>query len=256
MSAYSHNQDWTKEMMSGEELPAFSGPLDPDLGFEGAGAGDYPFIVPDNGFGSSSANIGSLCIPQSQLHEPWKYGVGNAMGTGMGMGMDMDMRFGQFSTLPNVLAPYLPVDGHPDPAIDHGFQALQETNLPDMPYHGSFGPVHEAPPLLPGYFAQPAMPIPPFGVLTVPTTNTAMQFHPATAVQGPFICTQSGCSVTFKRDTDRFRHEAGVHGINRPMYLRQIHGCSKSQGAGYTRKDKLVEHMWKKHGNLGFVKRT
>jgi hypothetical protein len=33
-------------------------------------------------------------------------------------------------------------------------------------------------------------------------------------------------------------------------------GCNKSEGVGYTRKDKLTEHLWKKHGNLGYVKRT
>jgi len=62
--------------------------------------------------------------------------------------------------------------------------------------------------------------------------------------------------VTFKRDSDRIRHEAAIHGINQGLYLCPVNGCSKSQGIGYTRKDKLTEHLWKKHGNLGFVKRT
>jgi len=72
----------------------------------------------------------------------------------------------------------------------------------------------------------------------------------------PIPCTQLGCFVTFKRDSDRIRHEAAIHGINQGLYLCPVNGCSKSQGIGYTRKDKLTEHLWKKHGNLGFVKRT
>jgi hypothetical protein len=72
----------------------------------------------------------------------------------------------------------------------------------------------------------------------------------------PIPCHQFGCFATFKRDPDRIRHEAAVHGINKATYLCHVVGCNKSQGVGYTRKDKLTEHLWKKHGNLGFVKRT
>jgi hypothetical protein len=72
----------------------------------------------------------------------------------------------------------------------------------------------------------------------------------------PIPCHQFGCFATFKRDPDRIRHEAAVHGINKATYLCHVVGCNKSQGVGYTRKDKLTEHLWKKHGNLGYVKRT
>jgi hypothetical protein len=71
----------------------------------------------------------------------------------------------------------------------------------------------------------------------------------------PIPCYQFGCFATFKRDPDRIRHEAAVHGINKATYLCHVVGCNKSQGVGYTRKDKLTEHLWKKHGNLGYVKR-
>jgi hypothetical protein len=72
----------------------------------------------------------------------------------------------------------------------------------------------------------------------------------------PIPCHQFGCFATFKRDPDRIRHEAAVHGINKATYLYHVVGCNKSQGVGYTRKDKLTEHLWQKHGNLGYVKRT
>jgi hypothetical protein len=89
--------------------------------------------------------------------------------------------------------------------------------------------------------------------------SLVVQAAPALATtpcQPQFPCTQPGCYMVFNRNADRIRHEAGVHGINRPLYLCHVPGCNKSQGTGYTRKDKLVEHLWKKHENLGFTKKT
>jgi len=70
------------------------------------------------------------------------------------------------------------------------------------------------------------------------------------------LCSQFPCPMTFKRHADRIRHEAAVHGVNQQLHLCQIPGCPKGQGRGYSRADKLTEHLWKKHGNLGYVKRT
>ena len=39
MSDRIDNQNWAYRMMDGEEEPAFSGPLNPHVGFEGAEAG-------------------------------------------------------------------------------------------------------------------------------------------------------------------------------------------------------------------------
>jgi hypothetical protein len=90
--------------------------------------------------------------------------------------------------------------------------------------------------------------------------SQSMQAPPAIATQAPILiqCTALGCSATFKREPDRLRHESAVHGINQLLqfYLCPVIGCSKSQGSGYTRKDKLTEHLWKKHGNLGYTKRV
>jgi len=90
--------------------------------------------------------------------------------------------------------------------------------------------------------------------------SQSMQDHPAMPTQAQVLiqCTALGCSATFKREPDRLRHEAAVHGINQllQLYLCPVNGCSKSQGSGYTRKDKLTEHLWKKHGNLGYTKRV
>jgi hypothetical protein len=89
--------------------------------------------------------------------------------------------------------------------------------------------------------------------LPLATRTAASGMTPALA---QFHCTQIGCPVAFKRDPDRVRHEAALHGINQGFYLCPVAGCIKNQGARYSRKDKLTEHMWKKHANLGFTKRT
>jgi hypothetical protein len=90
--------------------------------------------------------------------------------------------------------------------------------------------------------------------------SQSMQAPPAMPTKAPVLtqCTALGCFAAFKREPDRLRHEAAVHGINQllQLYLCPVIGCSKSQGSGYTRKDKLTEHLWKKHGNLGYAKRV
>jgi hypothetical protein len=87
-------------------------------------------------------------------------------------------------------------------------------------------------------------------------TQHATTASTAPSMQAPIPCSQMGCAITFKRDSDRIRHEGCVHSLSRRVHLCHVLGCSKSQGAGYTRRDKLVEHLWKKHANLGFVKRV
>lgn len=67
-------------------------------------------------------------------------------------------------------------------------------------------------------------------------------------------CTQPACPATFRRQYERARHEAAVHGINRGLHHCPIVGCTKSHGAGYSRADKVTEHLWKKHANLGYTK--
>lgn len=62
------------------------------------------------------------------------------------------------------------------------------------------------------------------------------------------------CMITFGRDADRIRHNSTVHGINRRTHLCPVPGCEKSQGRGYSRPDKVKEHLWRKHGDLGYVK--
>jgi hypothetical protein len=89
---------------------------------------------------------------------------------------------------------------------------------------------------------------------TVSVTATANVALPTQ--QDSIPCSILSCPRTFKRNYERARHEGTVHGINRRAYLCPIHGCLKGQGRGYSRADKLTEHLYKKHGNLGYRKRA
>jgi hypothetical protein len=72
----------------------------------------------------------------------------------------------------------------------------------------------------------------------------------------PFTCGRGNCTKAFRRKADLVRHRKTIHGVNHILHFCPILGCAKSQGHGhgYSRDDKLTEHMWKKHGNLGFSK--
>jgi len=87
----------------------------------------------------------------------------------------------------------------------------------------------------------PAAPVDP-QALGIPVVPSA---HP---------CTQIGCPATFRRPYERARHETAVHGINRVLHHCPIVGCPRSQGTGYSRADKVKEHLWKKHADLGYTK--
>ncbi|CZR66277.1 uncharacterized protein PAC_16178 [Phialocephala subalpina] len=62
------------------------------------------------------------------------------------------------------------------------------------------------------------------------------------------------CNRSFKRDCDRGRHERSIHSATHGRFVCPIAGCPRSQGAGYCRADKVKEHLWKKHRDLGYVK--
>jgi len=69
-------------------------------------------------------------------------------------------------------------------------------------------------------------------------------------------CTWQGCNATFSRKADRERHIATKHRHVRYYHCR-VAGCPKSRGSnalrawkGYSRIDKLQEHMRKKHADV------
>ncbi|PMD35382.1 hypothetical protein L207DRAFT_569933 [Hyaloscypha variabilis F] len=92
------------------------------------------------------------------------------------------------------------------------------------------------------------------GQLPIASPPTLLQQH--TIGSQTFVCSFRDCDHSFSRKADLARHRKTVHGVNHVKHFCQIPGCPKNQGQfqGYSRGDKLTEHMWKKHGDLGFTK--
>ncbi|KAG4443373.1 hypothetical protein IFR05_001162 [Cadophora sp. M221] len=205
MSAHDNNQNWANQMVDGGELPAFSGLMDPGVGFEGAGAGtrflpnerlygpvdyfpetrqlidpgplafqvpglvpDYSVDAPDNVLGSSS-NDGSASTHEGQLNQPWDLGVAHPLVMGMDMGMDMSFGLDQFST-----SPYLPAHGTPDLAITYGFQGFQPMDMFGMTYQEPSGLTNTTP--LPYQDTSPFQPNPLSSRQSPPPTHPHLHF--------------------------------------------------------------------------------
>lgn len=101
-------------------------------------------------------------------------------------------------------------------------------------------------PAIPASTVAPNAPLPVAPSVTVPLGQTR------TPNGTRFAC--SFRNNTYKRDKDRKRHEKEKHLANGPHFC-QVHGCSNATH-GYARKDKLTEHLWKAHADLGFTKRV
>lgn len=164
---------------------------------------------------------------QDQRHTP--------MGNSFGIGIPAPVSSGLDSGFANGFAFY-------DPASINLEDNDNEDN--DQGHQGIVGSFVAALP-------QPVPALPPLPVAALPVAVALPAA--ATTIIARIPCSQ-GCAITFSRDSDRVRHEQVKHG-NRPLYLCEIPGCAKSVGTGYTRKDKLTEHMWKKHAALGYTKR-
>jgi hypothetical protein len=89
--------------------------------------------------------------------------------------------------------------------------------------------------------------------MQAPVNQASTVQGPRRAV-GPSSCNR--CNRTFTKPSDLERHIVSVHQAVQGRFLCPIGGCIKSQGVGYTRQDKVTEHLWKKHGNLGYAKRV
>jgi hypothetical protein len=92
---------------------------------------------------------------------------------------------------------------------------------------------------------------PPTGGSESPPSTLNLPPAPASA---RIPCTYPPCTKTFKRDYERIRHENSMHVNTQGAHLCPVPGCPKSHGKGYSRSDKVTEHLWKKHSNLGYTK--
>jgi hypothetical protein len=89
--------------------------------------------------------------------------------------------------------------------------------------------------------------------MQAPVNQASTAQGPRRAV-GPSSCNR--CNRTFTKPSDLERHIVSIHQAVQGRFLCPIGGCVKSQGVGHTRQDKVTEHLWKKHGNLGYAKRV
>ncbi|KUJ06208.1 uncharacterized protein LY89DRAFT_744045 [Mollisia scopiformis] len=64
--------------------------------------------------------------------------------------------------------------------------------------------------------------------------------------EGRYWCEVLGCLSSFTRKADRDRHVRSWHNCA-TLHFCPVPGCKKSLGKPYSRKDKLQEHMQKKH---------
>jgi hypothetical protein len=92
----------------------------------------------------------------------------------------------------------------------------------------------------------------PFAIVDNPYLgeDLARAFDPAIfdkPFDGRYLCNVPGCPLTFTRKADRDRHVQSWH-YCATLYFCPVPGCKKSLGKPYSRKDKLQEHMRKKHG--------
>lgn len=66
-------------------------------------------------------------------------------------------------------------------------------------------------------------------------------------------CPQKECPFAVGRKSEVERHYRNAH-CGRYSYTCDVYGCENNKGRGYSRIDKLREHQWKRHANLGFRK--
>ncbi len=85
--------------------------------------------------------------------------------------------------------------------------------------------------------------------------NQPNRVQQPTARASAFACAHGNCNLAFRRKADLARHRKTVHGVNHINFFCHVPSCPKGRGhgKGYSRDDKLTEHLWKEHGNLGYT---
>jgi hypothetical protein len=137
-------------------------------------------------------------------------------------------------------------------AFLHGWDSITDpaytSSLTD---HGHFPNIQMFPSFEPSYQAGSNTPS-----ILGGGTATASLPPSVPPVVGRVLCLWGDCTSTFGRLADRNRHVNSVHlGVSQGQaHLCPIVGCDKSYGKGYSRADKVTEHLWKRHGDLGYRK--
>ena len=118
----------------------------------------------------------------------------------------------------------------------------------------SFNPQHSSQSLNQSLEDNDIIPMPMLPISA--STSIAVPAPSSAPSSGRFTCSYFPCNKKFKRNPDRVRHENSIHSNHPGVHLCPVIGCAKAQGKGFSRPDKVTEHLWKCHGNLGFRKRT
>ncbi|KAF4635575.1 hypothetical protein G7Y89_g2525 [Cudoniella acicularis] len=212
MQNFNHDMDWANQM---KEEPAFSGPLDPDLGFSGAEAG------PDGTWnGTHSPSLNAFHEFDAGVEFP---GLGrNAKEYNSIIGAPL---FGHGYGDESATTKSLLISRHPPGLSPQAWSlALNNQGVPD------FRNSHTQPNTF--NVGQQASSFPEFDGLNnsfIEGANLAVSQYSidawgnalepeapfqATVSQQAILCHQPNCFTTFVRDSDRVRHEAVVHGFN------------------------------------------
>ncbi|KAH6680897.1 hypothetical protein B0J14DRAFT_649273 [Halenospora varia] len=258
MQSDSHQHDTAFQE---ETYPHFSQSFDPDMGLEsGAEAGNLRHSGSQPRTGVTSQQITGLSsylshtpparlvseaqetVPIFGLHNVWQLNDwdashGNFVGTTSGRNL-FDVPIVSNSAITR----YNSIDNDLFQQFPNGYLSLPS---PDVSYIQDPANFFNLPVPAPVNLA-PYAPLPVAPSVAVPLGQTG------TPNGTRFAC--NFCNNTYKRDKDRKRHEKEKHRANGPHFC-QVHGCSNAIH-GYARKDKLTEHLWKAHADLGFTKRV
>jgi hypothetical protein len=223
----------------------------------------------------SERNSGSLASPFVPFGSNWPHGNTNSLPTGyVNPGILCDSGsyesfigddFQSSIQTDNLISSNVNINEHTGYAVP---DALIGTGLPGVEYpplsNGSVFPFQEPYPLddFMDSHSGSTFFTPPFNddmnvqyASQEAITHQQMALIPPPNLTAGYACTYPNCFRVFRRDADRLRHATTAHNANNVgVHLCPVVGCVKSQGAGYSRADKVKEHLWKKHANLGYVK--
>jgi len=83
--------------------------------------------------------------------------------------------------------------------------------------------------------------------------NIAKKSVPVSPLRYAYTC--SPCAKSYTSHRDICRHYSEFHGLGKQYYC-PVAGCLRSSVHGFIRPDNLKDHLWKRHGNLGYSKQS
>jgi hypothetical protein len=205
-------------------------------------------------YDKSTPSSGSTINPSSII----SHGIPTTSGTGVTDGQTLDDRF-PFEDFDIELSDWFPkmsnwsssgadVTAGFNPGLDHSTIVLHGQGN----FMADLDTTSEGTSLLPNQTWRDSFMPPP---ATVYSTGNLSSATKDTTPPQRYKCYSPGCDLSFTRKADKIRHER-VHNPAPPVHFCKVDGCLKSGGMGYLRKDKLTEHMRRKHPDLDIKKNS